>query len=93
MNRIGLQALPCSSTDATRLAARLGVAAEEIAVHRFPDGEQRVTIGQPALTTLVYASLDRPDDKLITLLFAAEALRRNGAARLVLVARGPFGRR
>ena len=30
--------------------------------------------------------LDRPNDKLIALLFAAEALRREGAKRLVLVA-------
>ena len=31
-------------------------------------------------------SLDQPNDKLLALLFAAEALRRGGAKRLVLVA-------
>ena len=37
-------------------------------------------------TTIVFASLDHPNDKLLALLFAAEALRRGGAKRLVLVA-------
>jgi ribose-phosphate pyrophosphokinase len=46
----------------------------------------RVTVGQPAATTIIYASLDQPNDKLIAILFAAEALRRGGASRLVLLA-------
>ena len=36
--------------------------------------------------TIIYAPLDRPNEKLLSILFAAEALRRNGAKRLVLVA-------
>ena len=56
----------------------------EIAIHRFPDGEMRVTVGPASAVTIIYASLDRPNDKLIALLFAAEALRRGGAKRLVL---------
>ena len=58
----------------------------DIELHRFPDGELRVTAGEAAATTIVYASLDQPNDKLLALLFAAEALRRGGARRLVLVA-------
>ena len=58
----------------------------EIAVHRFPDGELRVTVGLASETTIVFASLDQPNDKLLALLFASEALRRGGAKRLVLVA-------
>jgi ribose-phosphate pyrophosphokinase len=57
-----------------------------IDVHHFPDGELRVTVGPVAPTTIIYASLDQPNDKLLTLLFAAEALRRAGVQRLVLVA-------
>jgi ribose-phosphate pyrophosphokinase len=57
-----------------------------IDVHRFPDGELRVTVGPMAQTTIIYASLDQPNDKLLTLLFAAEALRRAGVQRLVLMA-------
>ena len=37
-------------------------------------------------TTILYVPLDRPNDKLLAILFAAEALRRGGAKRLVLVA-------
>jgi ribose-phosphate pyrophosphokinase len=81
-----IHCLSSSARDAARLAARLGVAAHTIDVHRFPDGELRVTVGPAAPTVLVYASLDQPNDKLLTLLFAAEALRRAGATRLVLLA-------
>jgi ribose-phosphate pyrophosphokinase len=83
---VAIQGLPSSARDAARLAKRLGVPFHEIAIHAFPDGEMRVTAGPAAATTIVYASLDRPNDKLIALMFAAEALRRGGAQRLVLVA-------
>lgn len=86
MNRIAIQSLPCGAADAQRLAARLGLPWQEIALHRFPDGEIRVTVGHAAATTIIYAPLDQPNEKLIALLFAAEALRRAGATRLVLVA-------
>jgi ribose-phosphate pyrophosphokinase len=64
----------------------LGLPLQEIALHRFPDGEMRVTVGPAAATTVIYASLDQPNDKLIAILFAAEALRRAGTRRLVLLA-------
>jgi ribose-phosphate pyrophosphokinase len=83
---VALQCLPASTRDARTLGTRLGLPLHEIAVHRFPDHELRVTVGSAATTTILYASLDRPNEKLIALLFAAEALRRGGAARLVLVA-------
>ena len=86
MNKTAIQCLPSGASDAKRLAARLGLPLTEIALHRFPDGEIRVTVGPVASTTIIYASLDHPNDKLIALLFAAEALRRAGAQRLVLVA-------
>jgi ribose-phosphate pyrophosphokinase len=81
-----MQCLPSSAGEAARLAARLGLPLHEIALHRFRDGELRVTAGPAAATTIVYASLDQPNDKLLALLFASEALRRGGARRLVLVA-------
>lgn len=83
---VAIQGLPSSARDAARLATRLGVPFHEIAIHTFPDGELRVTTGPAAATTIIYASLDRPNDKLIALMFAAEALRRGGVRRLVLVA-------
>jgi ribose-phosphate pyrophosphokinase len=80
-----IQCLPSSSSDAIRLAARLRVPFHEIETHFFPDGEMRVTVCPAASTTIIYASLNRPNDKLIALMFAAEALRRGGAERLVLL--------
>jgi len=81
-----IHGLPSSSPDAARLAARLGLAFHEIAIHEFPDGEIRVTAAPASPVTIIYATLDRPNEKLIALSFAAEALRRGGAKRLVLVA-------
>jgi ribose-phosphate pyrophosphokinase len=86
VSTLALQTLPASANAAKRLAARLGLACDEIALHRFPDGELRVAVAAAADTTILYAPLDQPNDKLIALLFAAEALRRGGAKRLVLVA-------
>lgn len=86
MSAASIQSLPPSSRDAARLAARLGIPFHEIAIHRFPDGEIRVTATPASPVTIIYASLDRPNEKLIALAFAAEALRRGGAKRLVLLA-------
>ena len=86
MTGAAIQSPPSAIADAMRLAARLGVPAHELAVHRFPDGELRVTVGPAATTTILYVPLDQPNDKLLAILFAAEALRREGARRLVLVA-------
>jgi ribose-phosphate pyrophosphokinase len=86
VGKAGIQSLPSSTGDATRLASRLDVPMHEIALHRFPDGELRVTVGPTAATTILYVPLDRPNDKLLAIQFAAEALRRGGARRLVLVA-------
>lgn len=79
-------ALAETRTGAEALAAALGVPAFGLDVHRFPDGEIKLTLGGIAETALILLPLDRPNDKLIALLFACEALRRNGARRIVLVA-------
>ena len=81
-----VQCLVGAAGDAGRLAARLGLAVDLIDVHRFPDGEIKVTVGPAADKVILYMPLDRANEKLIALLLAAEALRRGGARRLVLVA-------
>jgi ribose-phosphate pyrophosphokinase len=86
VSKVAIQSLPSCAGDAERLASLLGLPLQEIALHRFPDGEMRVTVGRAAATTIIYASLDQPNDKLLAILFAAEALRRAGASRLVLLA-------
>lgn len=82
---VAIHGLPSSMSDAARLAQRLGLPIHQISQHSFPDGEIRVTIGPVLPTIIIYASLDQPNDKLITLLFAAEALRRGGCKRIVLL--------
>ncbi len=86
MSQCVLQCLPSAAREARQLAGRLGLGMNTIAVHRFPDEELRVTVGAAAPTTILYTPLDRPSDKLLAVLFAAEALRRGGVKRLVLVA-------
>ena len=86
MTAVALQCLPSAAETARRLAGRLGLSLHEIDIHRFPDQELRVTVAPAAATTLIYASLHQPNDKLLALLLASEALRRGGARRLVLVA-------
>ncbi len=71
---------------AERLAAALGIPHHPIHLHRFPDGEALPTVAAGHETVLLYRSLDRPDGKLMPLLLAADALRRGGAERIVLVA-------
>jgi len=81
-----LQAFEDEAEPARRLAAALGVAFGQVALHRFPDGEALPTVPGAAPTVLIYRSLDRPDPKLMPLLLACDAWRRAGARRLVLVA-------
>jgi len=86
VNGLLITAMPGESAPATRLAVAMNTPMQEIAVHRFPDGESRVRAMSAAKTTIVYCSLDRPNEKLIELALAASALRDLGAERLVLVA-------
>jgi ribose-phosphate pyrophosphokinase len=83
---VALHYLPSSAAEANRVAARLGVPAHEMSIHRFPDGELRLSVWPASAVSIVFASLDQPNEKLLCVLFAAESLRRNGSSRLVLVA-------
>lgn len=71
---------------AQRLADALGVPCHPIHHHHFPDRESLTTVTGGHDPVLLFRRLDRPDDKLMPLLLAADALRRTGARRLVLVA-------
>jgi ribose-phosphate pyrophosphokinase len=70
------------------LAACLGARLVPVEVHRFPDGEGRVRVDtpDPERPAIVVRSLDRPDAKLVELLFTADALRRRGVSEITLVA-------
>jgi ribose-phosphate pyrophosphokinase len=71
-----------------RLARELHGATGAVEVHRFPDGEVRVRLtGTVAGEDVVLvAGLDRPDDKVLPLLFAAATARDLGATSVGLVA-------
>lgn len=79
-------AFPECLEPARALADGLEVAVEEIALHRFPDGESLVRVPACSDTVLLYRSLDHPNAKLVELLLAASALRDGGAARTILIA-------
>ena len=72
---------------ASDLAALLSLESGEVEVHRFPDGESRVRVPYKLpMHVIICLSLDRPNEKLIELLLAADAARENGAMKLTLLA-------
>jgi len=71
---------------AARLAAALGCPYGEVTVHRFPDGELLPVVPDAAETLIICRSLAHGPESLLTLILAADAWRRAGVRRLVLVA-------
>ncbi|WP_303901480.1 ribose-phosphate diphosphokinase [Thiohalomonas denitrificans] len=70
-----------------RLAEQLERTFQPIDIHRFPDGESKVTVpAELPERVILCRSLDRPNDKLIELMLAARTARANGAGHLTLVA-------
>lgn len=86
MNTIIL-ALPGAERLAQSLAEHLHCTATTLEAHRFPDGETvvRLPTDVAAQRVLLVAHLDRPDEKTLPLLFAADAARELGAGELGLV--------
>ncbi|MEW5918159.1 MAG: ribose-phosphate pyrophosphokinase [Gemmatimonadota bacterium] len=81
-------ALPGNDSFASDLARRLEGELGPLTLRRFPDGETYVRIDTPVRDRdLVLAcTLQRPDDKLLPLIFLAATARELGAARVGLVA-------
>ena len=76
-----------SKAAAQGLAKALTCDYRDIQVHRFPDGESRVTLPACAASkVIIYRSMDRPNDKLIELLLTIRTLRANGVKHITLVA-------
>ncbi len=80
--------LPGNTALATALAERLGAEIGGMTIRHFPDGESYVRIDTPVTgrDVILLCTLDRPDDKLLPLLFAAGTTKELGAARVGLVA-------
>lgn len=87
MNRV-VFAMPGNEAMADAIAGRLGAERGSCTVRRFPDGESYVraetaVIGRQAI---IVCTLDRPDERIASLLLLASAVREFGAARVGLVA-------
>jgi ribose-phosphate pyrophosphokinase len=82
-----LHAFPDSLVFARKLGGALGWPVERAGLHHFPDWESLVRVrATPGAPAIVVRSLADPNAKLVELLFAADALRRAGAASVTLVA-------
>jgi len=81
---------PESQEDASELAKLLDFPYATIAIHRFPDGESKVTLPAKLLKShsrpIIFRSLDRPNEKLIELILAADGAKQLGAVSLTLIA-------
>ncbi len=80
--------LPGNEGAAEGIAARVDGECGRLTVRRFPDGESyvRLDAAVDGRSIVLVCTLDRPDQKLLPLLFAAAAARELGAARIGLVA-------
>lgn len=85
-DRATVAAMPGNTALAEAVAGRLGVASASVDVRAFPDGESLVRVPPAGAATILFCTLDRPDEKLVRLLLAAGAFRDRGVGRLVLVA-------
>lgn len=83
-----LVALPGNEALAERLAAAIGGEVARTELRRFPDGESYLRYDTPPedRAVAVLCTLDRPDDKVLSMLFACAAARELGAASVGLVA-------
>jgi ribose-phosphate pyrophosphokinase len=81
-------ALPGNELLADTLARKGQSRFSRLETRRFPDGETylRVDADYAGRSVALVCTLDRPDDKLLPLLFLADTLRDLGAARVGLVA-------
>lgn len=80
--------LPGDEVFADGLARALKAEASALSLHRFPDGESLVRLDADVTGRMVVltCSLSQPDDKTLPLLFAADAARDLGAAKVWLAA-------
>jgi ribose-phosphate pyrophosphokinase len=81
-------AVPGSEALGQRVGTLAGIPLGTVESRRFPDGELYLRIdGECAGRSVVVAcTLDRPDDKLLPLVFLADTARAMGASRVGLVA-------
>lgn len=81
-------ALPGNEALAASLSIEIGGERGDAEIRRFPDGETYVRLDSPVAgqEIVLICTLDRPDAKLLPLLFLARLAKELGAARVGLVA-------
>ncbi|NEZ04360.1 ribose-phosphate diphosphokinase [Wenzhouxiangella sp. XN201] len=86
-SKIAIASLPGAGELAASLANHLGLGRVELEHRRFPDGESYLRFHDTVdgADLLLVARLDRPDERVPALLFAADLARDLGAARVGLV--------
>jgi len=86
--RHAVYAMPGNQDLADALARRRRMARLALDLHRFPDGEGLVRVEEPpaGAEAIIVCTLNRPDEKILPLLMAADTLRELGANRVGLVA-------
>ena len=84
-----LLGFPEYSDQAKELSELAGITYADIIIHRFPDGESKLTLPAEMIQAnqhiIFYRSLDDPNAKLVELLLAAEGARNLGASKLTLI--------
>lgn len=83
-----LFSLPGSEEPGRSFGEAVGARMGEWSHRRFPDGEFYLKVDTPiaGAGVLLFGSFDRPDPKLLPMLFLAETLKDLGAKKVVLVA-------
>ncbi len=72
---------------AKNLADTLKIEYASVDIHRFPDGESKLTLPVNLPDTVAFCrSLNQPNSKLIELLIAAQTARQQGALEIILIA-------
>lgn len=81
-------AMPGNEAAANALAQAHGVTTDQLELRSFPDGESYLRYGSDLSrqALAIVCTLDRPNDKILPLLFAAATARELGAAEVGLVA-------
>ena len=87
MTNLLLTAMPGNERLATALAAKLGCDLGQVEMRLFPDGEiyLRLMTSPEGRAAAMVCTLDRPNDKLLPLLFAAATARELKASKVGLV--------
>lgn len=87
MNNSIIFAFPGNKRFAHYLANKLHMEEGELVIKRFPDGESYVRINSIVKNkvAILFCTLNDPDKKILSLMFAAKTLKESGAKKIILI--------